>query len=50
MYYIFLINFVPEFLREKCAIEDFIYNNQVLVIGTEDDEAGNHLTLSKTPI
>ena len=32
------INFVPEFLREKCAIEDFIYNNQVLVIGTEDDE------------
>jgi len=33
------INFVPEFLREKCAIEDFIYNNQVLVIGTEDDEA-----------
>jgi|TARA_R110000765_G_scaffold412691_1_gene512423 UDPglucose 6-dehydrogenase len=33
------ISFVPEFLREKCAVEDFIYNNQVLVIGTEDDEA-----------
>jgi len=32
------ISFVPEFLREKCAVEDFIYNNQVLVIGTEDDE------------
>jgi len=35
------ISFVPEFLREKCAVEDFIYNNQVLVIGTEDDEAEN---------
>ena len=33
------ISFVPEFLRERCAVEDFIYNNQVLVIGTEDDEA-----------
>ncbi len=30
------INFVPEFLREKCAVEDFIHNNNVLVIGTED--------------
>jgi len=27
------INFVPEFLREKCAVEDFIHNNNVLVIG-----------------
>ena len=30
------LNFVPEFLREKCAVEDFIHNNNVLVIGTED--------------
>ena len=32
------ISFVPEFLREKCAVEDFIHNNNVLVIGTEDKE------------
>ena len=30
------LSFVPEFLREKCAVEDFIHNNNVLVIGTED--------------
>ena len=28
--------FVPEFLREKCAYEDFVYNNSVLVVGTDD--------------
>nr|MBC8146377.1 UDP-glucose/GDP-mannose dehydrogenase family protein [Bacteroidota bacterium] len=33
------IYFVPEFLREKCAVEDFIFNNKVLVIGAEDEEA-----------
>ena len=32
------ISFVPEFLREKTAVEDFLYNNNVLVIGSEDDE------------
>ena len=31
------LSFVPEFLREKCAVEDFIHNNNVLVIGTEDE-------------
>ena len=30
--------FVPEFLRERCAEEDFIYNHNVLVIGAEDDD------------
>jgi len=30
------IGFVPEFLREKTAVQDFIYNNNVLVIGTDD--------------
>lgn len=30
--------FVPEFLRERCAYEDFVYNNNILVIGTEDKE------------
>ena len=30
--------FVPEFLRERCATEDFIYNHNVLVIGAEDDD------------
>ena len=32
------IYFVPEFLRERCAVEDFIYNHNVLVIGAEDIE------------
>ena len=31
------IGFVPEFLREKTAVEDFLHNNSVLVIGTDDD-------------
>lgn len=33
------ISFVPEFLREKTAVEDFLYNNNVLVIGSDYDEA-----------
>ena len=33
------ISFVPEFLREKTAVEDFLYNNNVLVIGSEYDDA-----------
>ena len=28
--------FVPEFLRERCAYEDFVYNNSVLVVGTDN--------------
>ena len=31
--------FVPEFLRERCATEDFIYNHNILVIGADDDDA-----------
>lgn len=31
--------FVPEFLRERCAYEDFIHNNSILIVGTESDEA-----------
>ena len=30
------ICFVPEFLRERCAIPDFCENHDLLVIGTED--------------
>jgi UDPglucose 6-dehydrogenase len=30
------LSFVPEFLRERCAVEDFIHNNNVLVVGTDD--------------
>jgi GDP-mannose 6-dehydrogenase len=30
--------FVPEFLRERCAYEDFIYNNNILVVGTDSDK------------
>ena len=32
------ICFVPEFLRERCAEEDFIYNNNVVVIGAKTKE------------
>lgn len=32
------ICFVPEFLRERCAIADFCENHDLLVIGTNDDE------------
>ena len=31
------ICFSPEFLRERCAAEDFIENHQLLAIGTQDD-------------
>jgi UDPglucose 6-dehydrogenase len=30
--------FVPEFLRERCATEDFVKNHDLCVIGTKDDE------------
>lgn len=29
--------FVPEFLRERCAYEDFVNNHNILVVGTTDD-------------
>lgn len=32
------ICFVPEFLRERCATEDFIKNHDLCVVGTESDE------------
>jgi UDPglucose 6-dehydrogenase len=30
--------FVPEFLRERCAVVDFIQNHDVCVIGTDNEE------------
>jgi UDPglucose 6-dehydrogenase len=30
--------FVPEFLRERCAVEDFIHNHDLCVVGTNDPE------------
>lgn len=30
------ICFVPEFLRERCASDDFIYNHKLLAVGTHD--------------
>jgi UDPglucose 6-dehydrogenase len=33
------ICFVPEFLRERCAVEDFVTNHKLLVIGTSDQTA-----------
>ena len=35
------ISFVPEFLRERCAYEDFVYNNNILVVGTDSDKNYN---------
>jgi UDPglucose 6-dehydrogenase len=35
------IAFVPEFLRERCATEDFIYNQDLCVIGTYTDKDYN---------
>ena len=32
------ICFVPEFLRERCAVTDFTENHDVCIIGTDDDE------------
>ncbi len=29
--------FVPEFLRERCATDDFINHNSLLLVGTDDD-------------
>lgn len=31
------INFVPEFLRERCAYEDFVENHDILAVGSTDD-------------
>ena len=28
--------FVPEFLRERCALDDFIHNHNLLAVGTHD--------------
>jgi len=35
------ISFVPEFLRERCAITDFIESHELLIIGTHEDETYN---------
>lgn len=32
------ICFVPEFLRERCAINDFVENHDVCIIGTNNDQ------------
>jgi UDPglucose 6-dehydrogenase len=32
------ICFVPEFLRERCAVEDFVNNHELLAVGTDDPE------------
>jgi UDPglucose 6-dehydrogenase len=37
------IAFVPEFLRERCAIYDFVENQELLAIGTTDDDAASKI-------
>lgn len=38
LYKIEKICFVPEFLRERCAITDFTENHDVCIVGTDSDE------------
>jgi len=40
------ICFVPEFLRERCAISDFVENHDLLIIGTENDSVYNKVKKS----
>lgn len=35
--------FVPEFLRERCAVADFVENHVLLAVGCEDDETYNFI-------
>tara|TARA_R110001592_G_C13159468_1_gene748807 strand:+ start:2013 stop:2813 length:801 start_codon:yes stop_codon:yes gene_type:complete len=37
------LTFVPEFLRERCAYEDFVYNNNILVVGTDNNQVYNKI-------
>lgn len=42
--------FVPEFLKERCAFNDFVFNNNILVVGVDNDAdydliVGSHGTL-----
>lgn len=37
------ICFVPEFLRERCAVSDFTENHDLLAIGTEDSNVYNKI-------
>lgn len=30
--------FVPEFLKERCAFNDFVFNNNILIVGSENEE------------
>lgn len=32
------ICFVPEFLRERCAVDDFVNNHELLAVGTDDPQ------------
>jgi len=41
-----IICFVPEFLRERCAADDFINNHQLLAVGTNDPHVYNKIVES----
>ena len=40
------ICFVPEFLRERCAVDDFLYNHKLLAVGTKDSSVYELVTLA----
>ena len=40
------ICFVPEFLRERCAVNDFIKNQKLLAVGTNDQYVYQQVTLA----
>jgi UDP-glucose 6-dehydrogenase len=41
-----IICFVPEFLRERCAADDFINNHALLAVGTNDPHVYNKVSES----
>lgn len=44
------ICFSPEFLRERCAYEDFMKNNKICIVGTDNEEVFNVIKEIHLPI
>lgn len=44
------ICFCPEFLKERCAYDDFLYNNKLCIVGTTSEDAFNVIKMIHEPI
>jgi nucleotide sugar dehydrogenase len=44
------IVFCPEFLKERCAYDDFVKNNPICIVGTENKDAFDIIKTIHTPI